>query len=146
IKDAGGSSVTANSTAYVGGVATSLSVTAATTATAGTPFPVTVTALDAAGNPAYNYTGAVYFTSTDTKAVLPATLNAPYTFVAADLGKHVFNVTLATVGTQSVTVTDTTKSTIKGKSGGIVVSPGAVSRFLVVPQLTGNINPDTTFN
>jgi hypothetical protein len=130
ITDAGGSSVTANSTAYVGGLATHFSVTAATAATAGTSFPLTVKALDAAGNAAYSYTGTVHFVSTDANATLPAN----YTFTAGDLGTHVFSVTLVTAGTQSVTATDTAKSTIVGKQGGIVVNPGAVSRFTVVSK------------
>jgi hypothetical protein len=128
IKDAGGSSATASSTAYVGGLATHLGVTAATAETAGTPFALTVTALDAAGHPAYSYAGTVHFTSTDAKAALPAN----YPFTAGDLGTHVFSVTLLTAGTQSVTATDTAKSTITGKQAGIVVSPGAVSKFAVV--------------
>src|SRR5262249_18705008 len=88
ITDAGGSTATANGTAYVGGLATRFQVSAATAETAGTPFPVTVAALDANGNPAYNYTGTVQLTSTDANAVLPAN----YTFSASDLGAHVFNV------------------------------------------------------
>jgi titin len=136
IKDAGGSSTTANSTAYVGGLATHFSVTAATTATAGTAFPVTVAALDARGNPAYNYTGTVQFTSNDASAVLPAN----YTFTAGDLGMHVFNVTLETAGTHNVAATDITTGTptsgITGKQTGIVVSTGGVSQFQVVPAST----------
>jgi uncharacterized delta-60 repeat protein len=127
IRDAGGSSASASSTAYVGGLATHFSVTAATAATAGTPFALTVKSLDAKGNPAYNYTGIVHFTSSDAKAVLPA----DYTFLPSDLGQHGFSVTLVTVGTRSVTATDTAKSTITGTQAGIVVSPGAVSKFVV---------------
>jgi hypothetical protein len=130
IKDAGGSSVTANSTAYVGGVAKTLSVTSTTAATAGTPFAVTVKALDAAGNPAYNYTGTVSFTSTDAKAVLPAN----YTFGAVELGTHVFSVTLKTAASQSVTATDTANGAITGKQGGITVAAAAVSQFSVVSK------------
>jgi hypothetical protein len=132
ITDAGGSTATASTTAYVGGLAKHLSVTAATAETAGTPFPVTVAALDANGNPAYNYTGTVQFTSTDANAVLPAN----YTFSAGDLGTHVFNVTLETAGTHSVTATDTVTSTLTGKQTGIVVSPGAVSQLQVVTSVS----------
>jgi uncharacterized repeat protein (TIGR03803 family) len=132
IADVGGSTATASSTAYVGGLAKHLSVTAATAESAGTPFPVTVAALDASGNPAYNYTGTVQFTSTDANAVLPAN----YTFSAGDLGTHVFNVTLETAGTHSVTATDTVTSTLTGKQTGIVVSPGAVSQLQVVTSVS----------
>jgi hypothetical protein len=128
ITDAGGSSTTASSTAYVGGVATHFKVTAATAATAGAPVPVTVAALDAKGNPAYSYAGTVQFTSNDANAVLPGS----YTFGPGDLGTHVFNVTLETAGTHDVAATDTVTNTITGKQTGIVVSPGAVSQFKVV--------------
>jgi hypothetical protein len=66
----------ASSTTYVGGLATHFSVTAATTATAGA---LTVKSLDAKGNPTFNYTSTVHFTSSDAKAVLPA----DYTFSAS---------------------------------------------------------------
>jgi hypothetical protein len=128
ITDAGAGSTTASSTAYVGGLATHFKVSAATAATAGTPFAVTVAALDAKGNPAYNYTGTVQFSSNDPSAVLPGN----YTFTAGDLGMHVFmTVTLETAGTHSVTATDTVTG-ITGKQTGIVVSPAAVSQFKVV--------------
>src|SRR5262249_2977625 len=55
---------------------------------AGTPFDVTVSALDPYGNFDKNYTGTVSFVSTDTAAgvVLPAN----YTFTTADAGVHLF--------------------------------------------------------
>jgi FG-GAP-like repeat/FG-GAP repeat len=71
-----------------------------TTTTAGAAFKVVVTALDAAGHIATNFTGTVRFTSSDGKAVLPLA----YTFTAADFGVKRFNVTLKTAGTQNVTV------------------------------------------
>jgi hypothetical protein len=141
IKDAGGSSATASSTAYVGGPATQFSVSAATTAvTAGTPFAVTVTALDANLNRAYSYTGTVQFASTDPRPFLPAN----YSFTPGDLGLHVFTVKLVTVGTQSVTATDTVNAKLTGKQGGIVVSPAALSQFQVVPS-TGSATPGASF-
>jgi len=73
--------------------------------------------VDAYGNRVSGYTGTIHFTSTDTKAKLPAN----YTFKAADAGTHVFSVTLKTAGTQSVTATDTVTKTIKGSQIGIVV-------------------------
>jgi CSLREA domain-containing protein len=133
INDAGGSSASVSATAYVGGLVSRLSVSAATTTlTAGAPFAVTVKALDAAGNPAYSYAGAVHFTSTDARAVLPAN----YAFTPADRGTRVFGAVLKTAGTQTITATDTAKSTITGKQAGLVVSPGAVSQFKVVSSAT----------
>lgn len=48
------------------------------------------------------YIGTVHFTSTDPLAVLPA----DYTFTASDAGTHTFPVTLKSLSTQSITVTD----------------------------------------
>ena len=62
-----------------------------------------VVALDASNHPVSGYTGTVHFTSGDTAATLPA----DYTFTAADHGYHVFQVTFGTVGSETLTVTDT---------------------------------------
>ena len=62
-----------------------------------------MTAKDSSGNTATGYTGTVHFTSSDSQGVLPS----DYTFVSADNGVHVFSATLKTVGTQSITATDT---------------------------------------
>jgi phospholipase C len=75
VSDVGDSQATVPSTAKVSGVAASFAVSMPPTATAGTSFNVTVTALDAAGQPALNYTGTVHFTSPDARAVLPANFN-----------------------------------------------------------------------
>jgi phospholipase/lecithinase/hemolysin len=86
---------------------TSVRLTVATPASvsAGTAFSVTVTAWDAYGNLATNYTGTVTLTSTDGAATLPG----PYTFTAADQGVHTFvnGVTLTSSGTQTITATGT---------------------------------------
>ena len=87
--------------------------------TAGTAGTITVKAVDAFGNTATGYRGTVHFTSTDTKALLPAN----YTFTAANAGTHTFSgVTLKTAGTQVIRARDTVTSTITGIQGGIVVS------------------------
>src|SRR5262249_32302313 len=64
-----------------------------TYATAGAPFQLMVTALDAGGH-RVGYTGTVQITSSDVQAGLPAN----YQFTAADNGQHTFNVTLKTAG------------------------------------------------
>src|SRR5207237_651967 len=94
---------------------------------AGVAHPFTVTALDAFGNTATGYTGTARFTSTDGSATLPAN----YAFTAADAGVHGFSVTLKTVGTQSVTATDTVTVSITGVQSGIVVNPAAAVSFTV---------------
>ncbi len=97
----------------------------------GAVVPVTVTAEDAYGNKVTTsalapYTGTVQFSSSDGAAVLPS----DYTFTTADDGVHVFNVTLNTAGSQTITATDTTTASITGTT-----SPLAV-RGLVVTGLT----------
>ena len=106
------------------GPATHLSVTAPPTATAGTPFDVTVTALDGNGNTATGYTGTVAFTSSDIGATLPA----GYAFTPGDNGVHTFvsGVTSSTPGNQTITATDTVTPSITGTSGPITVSAAIV--------------------
>jgi streptogramin lyase len=100
-------------------------ITAASTAVAGMPFDVTVMALDPMGNVDANYQGMVTFSTTDPDSgvVLPA----DYTFttgVGGDNGVHTFSgeVTLVTVGDQTLTLTDTV-SGIAGSTT-ITVSSG----------------------
>src|SRR5205814_500796 len=63
---------------------------------------------------ASGYTGTVHFTSTDSKARLPAN----YTFTSSDVGSHTFSNVLFTVaGTQSLTATDTGTGSITGTQG-----------------------------
>jgi hypothetical protein len=99
------------------GPAKTLTVTAPKDAINGSAFNATVTARDAGGNTATGYTGIVHFTSTDGGATLPS----DYTFVSGDNGKHVFSITLATVGSKTVTATDTTTGSINGTSAAIKV-------------------------
>jgi hypothetical protein len=56
------------------------------------------------------YRGTIHFTSTDSAATLPA----DYSFTAVDAGYHAFDVMFATVGPQTLTVTDATDSSILG--------------------------------
>ena len=60
----------------------------------GTPVTITVTALDANGNPVTGYAGKVTFHSSDLSAALPAS----YTFTSSDQGSHTFVVTFNTAG------------------------------------------------
>jgi len=78
-------------------------VTTPASTVAGTPFNLTVKALDASGAIVPGYTGTVHFTSSDGSATLPAN----YTFIAGDNGAHTFTgVVLATPGSQTITVAD----------------------------------------
>jgi hypothetical protein len=108
--------------------ATHFRVSSQASATAGSPFTVTVTALDANGNTVANYTGTVHFTSSDSAAVLPT---PDYTFTTGatgDNGTHSFSVTLKTAGSQTVTATDTSNSSFTGKAT-ITVNPGAAAKL-----------------
>jgi hypothetical protein len=76
---------------------------------AGAPFDVTVTALDAFNNVATGYRGTVHFTSTDSTAALPP----DYSFQAGDSGTKTFTATLLKTGLQTITVKDIAKTTLK---------------------------------
>jgi sugar lactone lactonase YvrE len=106
-----------------------LQISAPSNATAGSPFDVTVMAVDSNGNVVPGYTGTVAFSSTDP---YPAVLPATYTFTATDQGAHTFSggVTLFTAGTQTLTVQDTATSSLTG-SGTVTVGAGASARLVV---------------
>jgi hypothetical protein len=130
LKTAGAQSITAADTvtsSITGSVSIKVKAAAASALmVAGFPSPVTqgtaasftVTAVDPYGNTAISYLGTVHFTSSDSKASLPAN----YTFTSADAGVHTFTATLNTVGTQSITATDTHNSSITGTQSGIQVT------------------------
>jgi hypothetical protein len=88
------------------GPATRFQVSAAADATAGMPFDITVTALDAFGHTAVGYQGTVTFSSTDSDSNV--LLPPDYIFQSSDDGTHTFTVgvTLITLGNQAVTATD----------------------------------------
>src|SRR3989475_544350 len=135
LKTAGSQSVTATDTANgsVAGSESGIWVNPATTSilvvrgipspqTPNTLSPFTVEARDGYGNRTTAYAGTVKFTSNDPQAVLPA--NYKFTTGSGlDNGIHTFTpgVTLKTVGTQSVTATDTVTASITGTQTGIVV-------------------------
>jgi titin len=122
VSDTVASSVSGKATVKVSaGATTHFTLTASTSnPTAGTVFSITVTALDAFGNVAKGYRGTVHFTSTDPSATLPA----DYPFKSTDKGIHTFSVTLRTTGSQTITATDTSKSSITG-SVTVTVQPAA---------------------
>src|SRR5207249_1947922 len=91
---------------------------APTAQTAGTPFSVTVKAVDANWN-LISTNDTVAITSSDANAALPA--NA-----ALASGSGTFSVTLKTAGGATVTASDVTHATIPGNtSPSIIVNPGA---------------------
>jgi streptogramin lyase len=104
-------------------------VSAPSTSTAGTPFGITITALDAANRTVTGYTGTVHLTSSDSLATLPA----DYTFTADDNGVHTFSngVTLLTAGTQMVTATDTATGITGSATITVALPPPPVDQFII---------------
>ncbi|HEY1743933.1 MAG TPA: choice-of-anchor Q domain-containing protein [Granulicella sp.] len=94
-------------------VATHFNVSAPATVSVGAPFSFTVIAQNASGNTAIGYNGTVHFSSTDGAAVLPA--NAALTG-----GMGTFTISLNTLGSRTVTVTDPVTA-IAGTSNAIAV-------------------------
>jgi uncharacterized repeat protein (TIGR01451 family) len=109
--------------------ATHFSIAAPSTATSGTAFNFTITALDASNNTATGYTGTVHFSSSDGQAILPA--NATLTN-----GVGTFSSTLKTAGAQTITGTDTVTSSITGTSNSINVGGGGATHFTVTAPAT----------
>jgi hypothetical protein len=97
--------------------------TNASTVTAGTPFPITVTMQDAFGNTATGYTGSVHFTASNGAM-------ADYTFTPADMGTHTFNVTLVHAATLTVTAMDTGGTGATGATQ-VTVTPAAATTLIV---------------
>ena len=90
----------------------------------------TVTARDANRVVISGYVGTINFSSSDTKAGLPAS----YTFTAADAGSHTFTATLKASGTQSITVKDSAIGTA-----------GATTQFVVSVPSTATVNGSISF-
>jgi hypothetical protein len=137
--DAGNLSIRGSATVTVQAApASQFQVTAPSSAVAGTPFDVILTALDPYGNTDGSYQGTVHFTSSDTDAgvLLPP---ADYTFGAIDQGVHTFagGFTLVTPGMQTLTATDTANAAITG-SATVMVEPG----MLPPPPGGGARRPD----
>jgi hypothetical protein len=111
-----------------GGAATHLALAAPASAIAGTPIPLTVTALDLFGNRALGYAGTIHFASSDSLAVLP-----PNSTVSNGIG--IFSATLKSAGGQMVTVSDVLVGGLSPATATVTVNPAAAARFaLVVPS------------
>ncbi len=95
---------------------------------AGAAGSFTVAAYDAYGNPTTGYLGTVQFASSDPQAVFQP---ASYTFLATDNGRQTFTAILKTAGTQSITVTDSTSTSVTGSETGITVQAGAIAGLVV---------------
>jgi autotransporter-associated beta strand protein len=148
LKVTGNQPVTLGSTTITGpatlpGAAKTIAVVpSATTAQPGTPGTFTVTAVDANGFLALNYTGKVHFTSSDATAVLPADAT-----LTGSTGT--FTVTFKTAGPQTLTATDTTAASITGTSTGVNVGGGTptitTTHFLITGAPSAS-TPGTAFS
>ncbi|MFY0565578.1 beta strand repeat-containing protein [Archangium lansingense] len=100
------------------------------TVSVGTQSTLTVSAVDAAGVAATSYSGSAALSSTDPRATLPST--AAFTAGVASIP-----VTFGTLGTQSVTVTETAGSGFSAAAS-TTVTPGAATRlsFTIQPANT----------
>src|SRR5207253_2816967 len=121
---------TSSNVSVTAAAASHFAVSAPTSATAGSPFSVSVTGRDAFNNTATGYRGTVHFTTTDSGNGVA--VPADYTFTAGDNGVHTFTngVTLVTAGNQTVTATDTVTGSITGTSNNIAVGVTA-NHFMV---------------
>jgi autotransporter-associated beta strand protein len=118
--------------------ATHFTISAPATATAGTAFNFTVTALDQFNNTATGYSGTVHFTSTDGLPVLPADSTLTN-------GVGTFSATLKTAGNQTITAKDTATSSITGTSNTVAVSAASATHFTVSAPATATAGTAFTF-
>jgi hypothetical protein len=115
---------------------THFSINAPMSNPAGSTFAIVVVARTPTNLLDPGYQGTVSFTSSDKQAVVPIGLPANYTFTAADNGAHVFFVTLATAGSQSITAADTSLALVAGKLTTTVVAGPASTFVLNYPTST----------
>ena len=121
-----GSDATQNFTLTVNTVHFAISVP--TGVLTGKAFNFTVTALDSSNSTVTGYSGTVHFTSSDGAATLPA--NAVLTN-----GVGTFSATLATLGNQTLTATDTVTASISGTSPAIAVTSSSVAKGTFISQV-----------
>jgi hypothetical protein len=114
---------------------TLLLASASSTTAAGTSVSFTVTAKDQSGNTDPSYAGTIHFTTSDPAGSMPA--DATLTN-----GQGTFSATLNTVGSQSITATDTASSTITGRLNLQVTPAPAASLTLVTP---GSVRANQSF-
>ncbi|MCY2990686.1 MAG: hypothetical protein NTY19_22830, partial [Planctomycetota bacterium] len=109
-------------------VATQLAVQLPPTVRLGVAVTVQLVALDAQRHLVSSYTGTVSMTSSDANATLP-------TSVTFAQGRASFEVTFATAGSQTLTVTDSNEATLTGQATTNVVAPAAATQLAVhLPQ------------
>lgn len=107
------------------------------TTTPDQPIAVTVSARGSGGGFATGYRGTVHFTSTDPAAELPP----DYTFTDEDSGTHRFTgVVLKTVGTHTVTATDTADPLLVGVSNPVTVTNPQATALAITGSTAAFVN------
>ena len=115
-------------------------ISAPSTANAGQPFFITVTAKDNFNNITQLYEGTISFQSTDGMAILP-----PDTvFQRDDNGVKVLQAVLRTKGTQVISAADLLDPLVYGSGNAVAVSGGIIARYSINSPSTAN--PGTGFN
>jgi FKBP-type peptidyl-prolyl cis-trans isomerase 2 len=109
--------------------------------TAGQSSSFQIAAVDAYGNINSNYTGTIHFTSSDSKATLPADT----TFTAGNTGFLELTATLKTAGRQSLTATDTSAPGITGTIAEITINPAAASTLAITGPSTATAGERQSF-
>jgi len=114
--------------------ATHFAISAPATATAGAAFSYTVTALDSSNHTVTTYSGTVHFSTSDGQGTLPA--NTKLTN-----GSGMFNATLKTAASESITAADTTTSitgavaiAVKAGAPASIAASGGTPQSVVVGQ------------
>ncbi len=110
------------------------------TVTADTTFGgVSATAYDVYNNVKTDYAGSVYFTSSDSAAILPYTSPNKYLFVGSDNGVHTFSgFNLKTTPSQTISVTD---GSISKQSASITVTTYIPGQPTPTPSSTSQATP-----
>jgi hypothetical protein len=113
VTDTASSTLVASETgiAVSAAAAARFSISAPTSVIQGVGFKFTVTVLDAYGNVVTGYLGKVHLSSTDSKGGTP-----DYTFGKNDNGVHVFSYAFNTLGSQTLTIADTTNSSLSSSA------------------------------
>jgi hypothetical protein len=128
---------TASTTVATPDVATQYAIVLPTAVPNGAAVHVLVEALDAQGHVVQNYSGTANITSTDTAAKLPTTVTFQHGFAS-------FSATFATAGSQSLTLTDASTSTLTSTVKTTVSVPDVATQYSVtLPSVVANDAPTT---
>ena len=111
-----------------------LVLTAPVGTTAGSPFSLVVTAVDASGATTPGYRGTVHFSSSDSQALLAP--DYAFTGDTGDHGSHSFTLTLKASGSQAISATDSTNGAITGSASALVAAAAADHLSVVAPIIT----------